>query len=580
MKKALIAILLILSTVSICYADFVDKSKVSEIANRWFGCDDFTITISDDGTLYYVNADKGGWLILSAEDSTTPILGYNDSGSINIEKMPSHIRSFLGNYSKTIEEGRQYSLQANAKVKTMWRTAGFRTKTSTGKLLKTANWDQDEPYNLYCPTVTENGRKYTALTGCVATSTAIIMRYHRWPERGKGTIGGYTYTSDYNKKVNIPSYSIDDHVYDYDLMPLNYTSSATTAQKEAVSLLMHDLGVMFKANYNYQTGTGAYAEDIQDALYEYMGYSGNAYHLYRSACSSDAEFIRIIKAEIDADRPIPYGGSDPQNGGHQFLCDGYDSKDYVHINWGWSGDMNGYFAFDLNVPGQYSFYQDQSIIVGLEPDRESSTTSNGGPIVLASDSSLPGYKGITITNGSLESKSFSVKVGGLYNLDMNLAYNGKLRMVLSDYRGNVKEVISKEQSLVVDKSELKGISEIKCQISKEYALGDRVQAQYLAKGGTWSTINCFTDYASFTNGIAVIDTPFILTEDSYSAGDSFILELIPGNSYIKSYTWYFDGAKQSHISVSPLSSGVHTILAKVTLSNGTILNIKQQIMVN
>ena len=181
MKKFILTFALLLSGITLCFADFVEKDQVNEIAKKWFSSENFTVTLDESSTLYYVNATDGGWIIISAEDSTTPVIGYSDTGSIDPNKMPSHVKYFMGSYSKSIDAVRDANLQANPTVKKLWRSAGIRTKATGGKLLNTASWDQDEPYNLFCPEVTESGRKYTALTGCVATSAAIILRYHRWP---------------------------------------------------------------------------------------------------------------------------------------------------------------------------------------------------------------------------------------------------------------------------------------------------------------------------------------------------------------------------------------------------------------
>ena len=105
-------------------------------------------------------------------------------------------------------------------------------------------------------------------------------------------------------------------------------------------------------------------------------------------------------------------------------------------------------------------------------------------------------------------------------------------------------------------------------------------AQFLAKGGEWEDIKCHTEFATFPNGIAVIDTPFIRIEDSYGAGDSFYIEIIPGNSLVSSYTWSFDGLTQKHASVCPLTAGTHVIKAKVTLKNGSSYVLTQKINVN
>ncbi len=82
------------------------------------------------------------------------------------------------------------------------------------KVLETALWYQSDPYNRLCPEV--NGA--LSLTGCTATALAIVMRYHKWPERGTGTLPGYT-TVSYGAWVDEVKLG---HAYDWDNMPLRY----------------------------------------------------------------------------------------------------------------------------------------------------------------------------------------------------------------------------------------------------------------------------------------------------------------------------------------------------------------------
>lgn len=82
------------------------------------------------------------------------------------------------------------------------------------KVLETALWDQSDPYNRLCPEV--NGA--LSLTGCTATALAIVMRYHKWPVRGTGTLPGYT-TVSYGAWVDEVKLG---HAYDWDNMPLRY----------------------------------------------------------------------------------------------------------------------------------------------------------------------------------------------------------------------------------------------------------------------------------------------------------------------------------------------------------------------
>ena len=578
MKKLILSISILLAVSGICRADFVGEDQVKSIASRWLGTDDLSLSLNSEGTMYFVNSAEGGWVIISAEDSATPIIGYSDEGSIDLKQVPPHAKYFLGVYDREIKEARELGLTPDQTMKANWKMAGLRTKSSSGVLNKTANWGQESPYNLNCPQVTENGKKYTAVTGCVATTMAILCRYYEWPEYGNGTVGGYSYTSEYRVKITVDAFSIDDHHYDYSLMPLTYNLTATSSQKNAVAQLMFDLGAAIQCEYNYNAGTGAVGEDIPGVLYEHFGYSGEAKVIYRYTCS-DAEFLRPIKAEIDAGHVVPYGGVDSSDGGHQFLCDGYDSRDYIHINWGWDGQLNGYFTLKLNIPSDSTFDEYQSIAVGVVPDKTSSSKNNGGPIYFIQESQFPGYKGLTISSGSLESKSFKLKAGPFFNADTYRDYDGAIRIALVNYKGDLKEVISSEYTKSLEPNELTALSNVSCKINSEYAPGDKIVAQY-KEGEDWHTVYCWEEVSNFSYGISVIDLPYIAIESSYSVGDSFLLDLVPGTAQISSFSWTFDGASQSHISVSPLTAGTHEIVATVKTADSKTYTIKQRIVVN
>ena len=83
----------------------------------------------------------------------------------------------------------------------------------------------------------------------------------------------------------------------------------------------------------------------------------------------------IIKDELHAGRPVFYGGSsDVGSGGHAFVIDGYDSADFVHVNWGWGGNSNGYFMINhldpssLGIGGGAGGYNlNQDMVTGIQP---------------------------------------------------------------------------------------------------------------------------------------------------------------------------------------------------------------------
>ena len=52
------------------------------------------------------------------------------------------------------------------------------------------------------------------------------------------------------------------------------------------------------------------------------------------------------------------------------MCDGYNSADQLHFNWGWGGNGNGYFAVDaLNVE-EFQFNNDVHALFGTMPPSE------------------------------------------------------------------------------------------------------------------------------------------------------------------------------------------------------------------
>lgn len=562
----------------------VDRDTAAQIARRFLSEDVTLITDGSDG-LYIFNAANGsGWVIVSAEDSAMPILGYSDQGSFRTDNQPANLRAWIGGYSRELQKASQQRIAQSSEVKGLWKTAGYRTKSAEGKYLETPEYNQDAPYNLKCPNVKESGRTCQALTGCVATAMAEVIRYHEWPEKGTGTIGGYSYKSDYDQTVNIPTFSIDDHSYNYTLMPLSYSGSETSAQKNAIAQLMYDCGVMVEAAYNYGSGTGAYSENIVSALSEHMGYSASAQHIYRQAYT-DAEWTKLIQKEINEGRPIIYSGVDSDGGGHQFVCDGYDTRDYIRINWGWSGADNGYFALNLKVPGQYAFSEDQTMIVGLEPDKSGSSKAEANLMFEYYDNK---HLGMSIASGSVLSKSFSINAGYILNTAYSLfgedyvsiaTYNGAVKVALLDYEGNLKEYISTEHPIMIKGAEMDRIEGLECKISGDVSFSDRVVLMYKTSDGSWKQIkgkeglkyNDRTEtysYVKMSSAIPAIDAAYILIPQGLKAGDTLYFELLAGSSPISSIAWYYDEVRQSGITAN-LTAGTHSLRAEVKFSDGS-----------
>ena len=207
--------------------------------------------------------------------------------------------------------------------------------------------------------------------------------------------------------------------------------------------------------------------------------------------------------------------------------------------------------------------------VGLEPDRDGSTTTAGGPVCfLYQYSAGEDYKGITLNSGDVMSKSFSVKLGYLFNQHYHEDYNGAVRVALVDKDGALKEVISDVKPVFISAANLTGISRLSCKITVALEYGDAVILQYKDRDESWKKVRSYTDYGSVNSELLFIDAPFIKLADSYKASDRLYFELSETGKCISSITWTFDGAKQAGVCVD-LSSGTHTLEASVSYTDGS-----------
>lgn len=358
---------------------------------------------------YYVyeNADGEGWVIIAANDAVTPVLAFSETGHFRTDNMPENIKHWMGLYDNFIKRIEKDGVEASEEAIEEWNTLrkGQRRATEATvivePLVKTT-WDQDTPYWNKCPGTGSN----KAYTGCVATAMAQVMNFWQWPVKGSGS---HSYRpldpnepyDDYNnpnystRYTSTLSANFGNTTYDWTNMLDSYSGSYTTTQANAVATLMYHCGVGTEMMYGndedggsgtYTTNYGSWSEsdNAQNALYKYFGYKkstgyvrdGLTYQgqtIYESW--TDANWTAMVKAELDKQHPIMYGGAS-SSGGHSFICDGYRSDNYFHFNWGWSGSNDGYYQLSRLKPGSggaggggYDFSEDQDVIIGIVPDK-------------------------------------------------------------------------------------------------------------------------------------------------------------------------------------------------------------------
>ncbi|MGN1265402.1 MAG: C10 family peptidase, partial [Muribaculaceae bacterium] len=192
--------------------------------------------------------------------------------------------------------------------------------------------------------------------------------YFEWPKTAKGSS---SYVCSLNGSNVTLSLNFSDISFDWDNMLDEYDSSATDEQKEAVATLMYSVGVGALMNYGMESG--AYISEAYKALISYFDYDKSLIYTHRYYYSP-SEWNDLVYNEVANGRPVLYTGYN-SSAGHAFVCDGYSSDNFFHINWGWSGMSDGYFKLSaLNPDGQgiggsdAGYNANQEILYGFAPN--------------------------------------------------------------------------------------------------------------------------------------------------------------------------------------------------------------------
>lgn len=454
-------------------------SSSPQIQLIWNGEDASTRSTGTEPAFYVFNrTDQKGFIIVSGDDITMPVLGYSFKNEFKSEEMPINLKDWLKSVREQINDARKRNVKPSAKTRQIWNNASSSIGT-VERQLETAKWNQSSPYDFYCPMV--NGRK--AVTGCVATALAIVMRYHQWPDKGDGILPPYQY--EVNGTMRTQQGHRLEKAYNWSNMKLDYeeyTNNYNQPGAKDVAQLIYDCGVMAQATYTSEE-TGAYTHIAVQGLFTYMRYRKDVQLLYRE-WYADTEWNRMLKQEIKTNGPVLYAGQS-SGGGHQFVLDGYTSNGYFGVNWGWGGSANGYFLVsDLNpyetgIGGGSGggFNEYQSAVFGLKKADRDSETKDFLLLQGGNSSDQKKYDGLSTKETNFQpNKNFDVTAGYYFNMGFN-DFNGELIFSLVDNEGNVKENISKPYFISLQ-PRYGSAHTFTCRISTALSGGDRIWLRY------------------------------------------------------------------------------------------------------
>ena len=341
-------------------------------------------------TLAYVCnfADSAGFAIICADDRVgCPILAYVDDGTLGESTDNPGMAIFLDNAQAfmtnsiakfemekdSLLEVARHRMEEDVCEETTLRkrmSGGYyylRENVKVGPLLMTEWAQSGKPYNNLmkdCPDDL-SGR---APAGCWAVAIGQLMAYYKYPtsfmrRTSRGYEGVCPDWNEITKKKDAGD--LDEQLY-----------------MDQVSKVLYEIGL--RIGMNWQCGSSGASDE--NAV-NYMKSAG-----YSNCVVSDYNYARI-RIYLNNRKPVIMGGysrrsggfwSYHHSGGHTWVADGYKAvvadyytyvvdtstgyysesyvksvlrDSYLHINWGWGGIYNGYFAegcFDTRK-GDYDY---------------------------------------------------------------------------------------------------------------------------------------------------------------------------------------------------------------------------------
>lgn len=365
-------------------------------------CSEASATESSTQPFYVYNTNPG-FVIISGDERTPVVLGWSDDGGIDTDNMPPAFKSLMRSYANTISTLPEVS--GNAKATTAKRAMASATPSHSSAISPmlenyNINWGQsDGDYSF------PQSGSGSIVSGCVATAVAQVM-YYWYCKNGYApqstTIPAYTTTTN---KTYLDALS--PKTFSWSSMKGNrrtgssgswYSSQYTYYPgTQYASELMEYFGRAVHMDYGTSGGSNSWIAEIPYSLRTYFGYDKGVHLLYRTDFTA-AEWDNIIYGELQAGRPVVYGGAttnikyndseghgDSEDYGHCYVVDGYAtstssssgwssrtySGDYYHFNWGWNKSSDGYFLLNNQLSNEFDLYQDA--VVGFQPPQDDTT---------------------------------------------------------------------------------------------------------------------------------------------------------------------------------------------------------------
>lgn len=327
-------------------------------------------TTQGDNAFYVFSISPKGFVIVSADDRMRPILGYSTESNFNPDYIADGLQTFFDNYEAGVSQ-----MIENDDARTEQAISDWTRLSETGKVndtrigrgvepLLASIWNQTDLYNNMAPEDPSSVYSGHCKSGCVANAMSQLMRYWEWPRHGQGSHSYYA--NGYYGNYGWQQANFGEATYQFELMPDFLDFASPQYEVDATALLEYHAGVSVDMGYG-PSASGAFSQDVTDAFVDYFRYDNDLHIEYLG--NNLTQWENDLRNNLDGGMPLYYA-SQGDAGGHAYVLDGYDDNNMFHLNWGWAGWDNGYYAIDGFYLTYYSFPWYHNAVFDLHPDEE------------------------------------------------------------------------------------------------------------------------------------------------------------------------------------------------------------------
>jgi hypothetical protein len=311
-----------------------------------------------------VNLKPSGFMIFSNDENLSPLIAYSFEN--NIEMKSSKFFELVSYDLHTREQNLHLlSNEVILRNNQLWNEAvdGNFSQISFSRetpIIET-RWDQNYPYNMYCPQAPGESR---AIAGCPSIVIGQILAHYK-------TIHNTTFGIDDSYTHNyVHNYNIDgDHVeYDFpsfselnnllDTLKLHFANGSDLTNSDKGALVFAS-GIAARQVYN-PGGSGTFGVSQAYDAYQKFGFDS------ATLMTNEENLFDVVIDNIENGYPVHYAVVTPAwDSGHNVVIDGYNDEGFFHINFGWGGPSDGWYLLPQELP--YNLTVTEGVVVNLFP---------------------------------------------------------------------------------------------------------------------------------------------------------------------------------------------------------------------